>query len=227
MECWNSHRVSDYLNGRGTPEESRAAARHLDECPVCADRADDRLHHSLRSLPVRVPSSQLTSKLRVLASREALRRREGVHPWRRIKTWYHKASFNMNAMMKPLAVPVAGGILSAILLFAMLTKDFAYEVHPVHNDIETSVYTQATIKDIGSIGVSDTDITVELTVDENGRMLEYRVIGGEHLLRDESLRRRLVNNLMYGQFYPATQFGQPVAGKLRVSFRSSTIDIKG
>ena len=69
--------------------------------------------------------------------------------------------------------------------------------------------------------------TVDLTVGENGRMLEYRVISGDNLLRDESIRRKLESNLMYGLFNPATQFGQPVAGKLRVTFRSSTIDIKG
>ena len=169
----------------------------------------------------------MTRKLLAIASAEAGRQRDRLDFRRRVEAWRQRWTFNMNSMLKPLALPVAGGLLSAILLFAMLTPDFAYEVHPVHNDIETSVYTQATIKDISPIGVSDTDITVELTVDENGRMLEYRVIHGASLLADESIRRRLVNNLMFGQFYPATQFGQPVAGKLRVTFTSSSIDIRG
>jgi hypothetical protein len=129
--------------------------------------------------------------------------------------------------MRPLALPVAGGLISTFFLFGMLLPEFTYQAPSVHNDIEVSLFTAATIKDISPIGEADTDVTVDLTVDENGRMLEYRVVSGEHMLRDESLRRRLINNLMYGQFYPATQFGQPVAGKLRVTFRSSTIDIRG
>ena len=230
MECLTSHRgLSEYLDGWGTDDERREIERHLSSCLHCAERADEyaQVRSCLRRLPARRPSAQLATQLQVLASRESLRKRKRLSLAHTVSEWYGGLQLSMKNLMQPLALPVVGGLVSTVVLFAMLMPDLAYEVHPVHNDIETSVFTQATVKDVTPIGLSDSDITVDLKVDENGRMLEYRVVSGDSLLRDESLRRRLENNLMYGQFNPATQFGQPVAGKLRVTFRSSTIDIKG
>ncbi len=228
MECLSSSReLSDYLNGRGTEQERREVHRHLSSCPRCADQAEERVRAAVLRLPVRTPDQALKTRLQVLASKESLRRRKRLsiaHAW---KNWRENFQLSFKNLMRPLALPVAGGLISTAFLFGMLMPDLAVEVHPIHNDIETSVFTQATVRDITPISVADVDITVELTVDENGRMLEYRVVSGADHLLNESVRRRLEMNLMYGQFNPATQFGQPVAGKLRVSFRSSTIDIRG
>jgi hypothetical protein len=186
------------------------------------------MRRSMRALTKRKPTSRVSSQLFVLASRASARRRRQLSLAHAISAWYSDLKLGIHNLMRPLALPVAGGLLSTAILFSMLVPDLAHEVHPVKNDIETSVFTQATVKEISPIsGVNNDDITVDLVVDEYGRMLEYRVVSGQNLLRDESIRRRLENNLMYGQFNPATQFGQPVAGKLRISFRSSTIDIKG
>lgn len=226
MECLSSSReLSDYLNGRGTEQERRELQRHLASCPRCADQADERVRAAVQRLPVRKPGEALQARLQVMASQESLRRRKRLslaHAW---QDWKENFQLSFKNLMRPLALPVAGGLLSTAVLFGILVPDLAVEVHPILNDIETSVFTQATVRDITPVG--DVDITVELTVDENGRMLEYRVVNGADHLRDENVRRRLEMNLMYGQFNPATQFGQPVAGKLRVSFRSSTIDIRG
>ena len=231
MECVISHSdLSDYLDGWATDRERRNIERHLSCCAHCSERVREycAIRGSMRSLPARRPSRNLVTKLQILASREGARRRKRIDWSHAASDWYAGLRLSMHNMMRPLALPIAGGLFSTAALFAMLMPDLAHEVHPVHNDIETSVFTQATVKLISPIDVvSDNDITVDLTVGENGRMLEYRVIGGENLLRDESIRRKLESNLMYGLFNPATQFGQPVAGKLRVTFRSSTIDIKG
>jgi hypothetical protein len=233
MECLNTHSaLSGYLDGWATEQERRDVERHLSSCEHCSTmmREFRTLRRSMSELPVRKPTPKTSSELLVLASRASARRRRRLSLAHAIHDWYSHARFGIEHMMRPLALPVAGGLLSTIALFAMLVPDLAHEVHPVKNDIETSVFTQATVKEIAPVwGVhnNDIDITVDLFVDENGRMLEYRVVSGQNLLQTESIRRSLENNLMYGQFYPATQFGQPVAGKLRVSFRTSTIDIKG
>jgi len=231
MECLNTHSaLSGYLDGWATEQERRDVERHLSSCEHCSTmmREFGTLRRSMSELPAREPTPQTSSELLVIASRASARRRRRLSLAHAITDWYSNLRFGIEHMMRPLALPVAGGLLSTVALFAMLVPDLAHEVHPVKNDIETSVFTQATVKEISPIwGVHDNDITVDLFVDENGRMLEYRVVSGQNLLQNESIRRSLENNLMYGQFYPATQFGQPVAGKLRVSFRSSTIDIKG
>ncbi len=231
MECLNTvSALSGYLDGWATEQERRDVERHLSSCDHCATRMRDyrTLRRSMSGLRPVQPTAQLSARLMVLASRAGARRRRRLSLRHAVRDWYSNVRLGIHNLMRPLALPVAGGLLSTIVLFGMLVPDLFHEVHPVANDIETSVFTQAAVKEISPVwGVQNNDITVDLIVDENGRMLEYRVVSGQNLLRDESVRRSLENNLMYGQFYPATQFGQPVAGKLRVSFRSSTIDIKG
>ena len=231
MECLNTHNaLSGYLDGFDTEQERRDVERHLSSCDDCCTRMREfqTLRRTMRQLPRRLPAQQTSAELFVLASRASSRRRRRVNLKHAITDWYSSLRLGIHNMMRPLALPVAGGLVSTMVLFAMLVPDLVHEVHPVKNDIETSMFTPAAVKEISPVwGVHNDDITVDLVVDENGRMLEYRVVSGQNLLRDESVRRSLANNLMYGQFYPATQFGQPVAGKLRVSFRSSTIDIKG
>jgi hypothetical protein len=231
MECLNTYSaLSGYLDGWATEQERRDVERHLSSCEHCSMmmREFRTLRCSMGELPARKPTRQTSSELLVLASRASARRRRRLSLAHAIADWYSNLRFGLQNMMRPLALPVAGGLLSTVVLFAMLVPDLVHEVHPVKDDIETSVFTQAAVKEISPVwGVHNNDITVDLVVDENGRMLEYRVVSGQNLLENESVRRSLENNLMYGQFYPATQFGQPVSGKLRVTFRSSTIDIKG
>ena len=100
-----------------------------------------------------------------------------------MENWRENFQLSFKNLMRPLALPIAGGLISTAFLFGMLMPDLAVEVRPIHDDIETSVFTQATVRDITPISVGDVDITVELTVDENGRMLEYRVVNGEDHLR--------------------------------------------
>ncbi len=231
MECLNTYSaLSGYLDGWATEQERRDVERHLSSCDHCSTRMREyrTLRRSMRQLPALKPNPQTSAELLVLASRASARRRRRLNLAHTITDWYSNLRFGIKNMMRPLALPVAGGLVSTVILFAMLVPDLVHEVHPVKNDIGTNFFTQAAVKEISPVwGVQNSDITVDLVVDENGRMLEYRVVSGQNLLHDESVRRSLENNLMYGQFYPATQFGQPVAGKLRVSFRSSTIDIKG
>jgi hypothetical protein len=231
MECLNTHSaLSGYMDGWATEQERRDVERHLSSCEHCSTmmREFRTLRRSMGELPSRKPTQKTFSELLVLASRASARRRRRLSLAHAIHDWYSNVRFGIEHLMRPLALPVAGGLLSTVVLFAMLVPDLVHEVHPVKNDIETSVSTHAAVKEISPIwGVHNDDITVDLVVDEYGRMLEYRVVSGQNLLQNESIRRSLENNLMYGQFYPATQFGQPVAGKLRVTFRSSTIDIKG
>jgi len=41
------------------------------------------------------------------------------------------------------------------------------------------------------------------------------------------LRHSIENSLLFTEFWPATNFGRPIAGTIRISFRSSHIDVRG
>jgi len=227
MDCLTANRqLSGYLEGLAPERRRREMQAHLRSCSSCSERVDELVRASVKRLPVLKPSAVLTSKLMVAASQASQKRR--YHLARTaLERWYDVVRMSTEHLLRPLMVPVAGGLAAAMLLFGLLVPDLAHELHPVSGDIDTLVYTPASIKDLTPIGVEDTDIMLDVTVDENGRMLEYKVVAGESLLKDEHLKRRLVDVLMYGQFNPATQFGQRVAGRLRIGFRSSSMDVRG
>jgi hypothetical protein len=70
-------------------------------------------------------------------------------------------------------------------------------------------------------------VVVDVTVDEQGRMLDYAVVAGAGVLANPQMRRRLENALVFSNFTPATTFGQPTISKMRLWFQSSRIDVRG
>jgi hypothetical protein len=182
----------------------------------------------MRSLPRRAPSLHLKTSLKVLASRERARRLSRVSFAAKFASWRERAALSLNNLMKPLMWPVAGGFASACLLFGMLVPDFTVEVHPIHNDVPTPVlFTQASVNYSMPLAISDSEIVLDVHVDDNGRMTDYNVVSGQSLLLDGDVRRRLESTLLVTQFNPATTFGQPTYGKLRVRLVRNEIDVKG
>ena len=132
-----------------------------------------------------------------------------------------------NNLMRPLAIPTAGGFVSALLLFGVLAPSLA--IPPVAartHDIPTVLYTEPSVKNFLPIGFEgDGDLVVEITVDENGKLVDYSIPNmDQKLLR---MHRSIENQILFTQFTPATRLGQPMSGKVKITFRSSRIDVKG
>jgi len=180
---------------------------------------DEVLGQVLRSLRPRVPPPGLTTSLRVLASREQQRRAGS--------DWRDRVRLFGSNLMRPLALPLAGGVFSTVVLFSM----WLVPTYPMRGastfDVPTVLTTQATIKGTGPVGTTAGDVIVELTIDGQGRMVDYRIVSGRNELTSDAVRRSLENTLLFIEFTPATAFGQPTPGKVRLSLRSSYIDVKG
>ena len=74
--------------------------------------------------------------------------------------------------MRPLAVPFAGGILSAVALFSMWVVPAYPIVMADHaTDIPTGLSTAVTVEGTSTIGSAVADLIVEISVDEQGRMV--------------------------------------------------------
>ncbi len=229
MECLKSNRAIAALVDAAEPREAQEMMRHVDACPDCAETVNDyrRVRESLRSLPVRKPSADLTTALRVIASHERKRRHARLTFAHSFAAWRDRAHLTLKNLMQPLALPVAGGLSAAMLLFGVLVPDLTFEVHPIHSDVPTGLFTSASVKDVYWPTIGEADIVVDLMIDDQGRFTDYTIVSGGSLLRDESTRRRFESSLLLTQFTPATSFGQPTSGRVRVSFRTSRIDIKG
>jgi hypothetical protein len=175
----------------------------------------------LRNLSLRLPPQELRTKLRVIASRERQRLLSGQINWR------DRLDLSFKNMMRPLALPLAGGIFSAVALFGMCLSP----MYPIHSDdssdVSTGLTTEATVKYTQPIGGNFGEVVVDVIVDEAGRMVDYKIVSGFNVLTTAQVRRSLENQLIFTEFKPVTQFGQPIAGKLRLYFRNSEVDVKG
>ena len=187
----------------------------------------DSIGQALRSLPAKTPPAGLRTSLRVIASRE--RQWRVAHRDLRsvIRFWRDRAELFCDGMVRSVALPFAGGVCSALVLFSM----FVVPAYPLlthdSSDVPTELTTQVSIKSMAPFNAGDTDVVVDVMVDGQGRMMDYAIVAGASVLANAETRRRLENALVFSNFTPATSFGQPMASRMRLWFHSSRIDVRG
>jgi hypothetical protein len=191
----------------------------------------DPIEHALRNLPRRIPPVNLRTSLRVLASREQQRQLSRKNLGAMLGAAREWAELFFDNVVRGFAVPAAGGVFAAIVLFIMFVVP-AYPLRIVHGfeggfDVPTELTTMGSLKSMGTFGASESDVVVDVAVDEQGRMIDYMVVVGASVLANSEIRRRLENALLFSTFTPATRFGQPTPSTVRVWFRSSRIDVRG
>jgi hypothetical protein len=175
----------------------------------------------------------LNTRLKVLASREIARRRSRETFADLLDTWFEQARLIIQNMMRPLAIPTAGGIVSAIVMFGVLAPVLAIPTVSVSahsEDVPTMLYTGASVKSVQSVapfGFQELDFVVELTVDGDGRMVDCSIASASNGTSSPAVRRSIENHLLFTQFTPARSFGNPTPAKVRITFRSSRIDVRG
>lgn len=218
-----------FLDGELSVEDRRKVQAHLDECQGCADnlRALKRVRRAMAGMPVRVPPANLTWRLRVLASKELSRRQAGSTGLGRAREFWMDLRLWAHNLMKPLAIPTAGGFASAALLFASLVPALNIPSVSANDDVPTGLYTGAAVKSIVPLGSQNDGVTVEITIDEQGRVVNYSIPNLDPVADSALIRRNVENSLLFAEFIPATNFGHPVVGKTRITFRCSRIDVKG
>jgi hypothetical protein len=191
------------------------------------DALPDLVSRTLRSLPVKTPPARLRTSLLVLASRERQRRASHRDFSSVLRLWRDRAELWYDGMVRSIALPLAGGVCSTMVLFSM----FVVPAYPLltHDafDVPTTLTTPVSLKEMAPFSAGDTDVVVDVSVDGQGRMIDYAIVAGASVLANSEIRRRLENALVFSNFTPATSFGQPMTSKLRLWFHSSRIDVKG
>jgi hypothetical protein len=230
MECLKVRRkASAYADNALSQEERREMRQHMQDCQVCARESEryQRIREALRSLPRRVPPSDLTVRLRVAASQARTRTADGASPWTRARDRFQLALANL---MRPLALPLAGGLCAALVLFSALvptfTATFAINKTDALVDVPTMLTTEPSLKYMAPIAFAEADAVVDLNIDDQGRIVNYSIVSAPG--QTEQLRRRIENNLLFTEFWPATAFGKPISGTVRISFHNSShVEVKG
>ena len=179
---------------------------------------DDSVRQALLDLPVEPPPADVSARLRVMASRER-QRRLNRNQWR--FPWVDRLSMAFSHLLRPLAVPAAGGVLSSVLLFGALVDTLNVRQY-LNQDIPLGIYTQATVENLSPFAGNGTDVIVEVTIDRDGRVADYSLPNG-HVSHDQLLQ--IGNLILFSTFTPATAYGQPVSGKILVALRH--INVRG
>jgi hypothetical protein len=221
MSCENVQElISSLLDPGATEKEREYALAHIESCRGCGAQyeATQGLRASLRELDrVEVPV-QLQQELRVIASHARVRQLARVNWSARFASVNAKFQLFFDNLMRPLALPFAGGIMSAILLFAMWVPTMGSAYSPV--DVTAPIYTPPDWQRQPAMveGSSGADIAVTLLIDERGNVADYYVSGGK-------FSPELTHMILFSKFKPATLFGHPTWGK--VVFTRSEIKVKG
>lgn len=181
----------------------------------------------LRNLPRKPLPPGLLNNLRITASREAQRRRRRASAEAFMKYLRGELRLLFDNLMRPYAVPAAGGVASAVVLFALLTPALTFD-RTVHasSDVPTALSTEVTIESSISFGIGEAgDFMVDVWVDDQGKMTSYAIPAGQPWVMSAEDLRRLENTLLFTRFTPATLFGQPAAGRVRLTIRRSYLDV--
>jgi hypothetical protein len=158
----------------------------------------------------------LTARLRVLASHERERQIRRATFSARLNDWTDRMRLMFDNMMRPMFLPFAGGLMTALLLLGMWVPTLASKQGPNDVPLPYWVNGQATPCEYPVMG---DEFVIELTIDERGRVADWYVLSGE-MTPDVSAA------LLLWQFEPAMLFGQPITGKV-VYRGSSPVSVRG
>jgi hypothetical protein len=182
----------------------------------------------LHILPRRKATSDLRLNLKIAASKEASRRQRWAAAPALIVRMRNAFQLWQTNMMRPFALPCAGGLASAVLVFTMFVQTYPVRANSVLADTPTMLYTEPSAKTLAPFEPPTADAEIEVSIDELGRVADYRVVHGDRNL-DTEVRRSVERTLLFTEFTPATSFGQAVPSKLRISLRrgAAAINVKG
>jgi len=215
----------DFAAGTLGESERLMVAMHLDECRECKLHCSEvrSLRTGLNGLPQMNVPSLLGTRLRVIASRERSRQALRRDLAARMAELRARARLVFDNLLRPIAVPAAGGMLASFLVFGVIVDTL--HVYPVwDNDVPFGVYTEVVIDDVSPFPLDGHDLMVQLTVDKHGKVSDFEVPQGT--TSPEQLRD-IGNLVLFGSFVPATAFGQPVTGKILVTISHVNINIRG
>lgn len=215
--------LHEYLDSRLNGVEMQELTAHLDECAACGIEARQLvdMQKLLADLgPAKVPL-ELVPRIQMAMAVERQKRAEG---------WLGRSRKLWRQTIGDFALQLAGGFASAVLLVGSMAVMVGLFVQPmqVHaNDEPLGMRTAPKFMYVsGAVTASQldaiSDVSVEVAVDQYGRVYDYRILSGPD---NADTRRAIDNLLLFTTFQPAKYYGEPVEGLAIMNFNG--ISVKG
>jgi hypothetical protein len=227
MSCEKvQEQISLMLDQQLVSEEWERSQVHIQGCRKCEARFEEArsLRAGMRRMSRPPVPPALTARLRVVASHERARRVARANLSARLHDWAGTLRLFVDNLMRPFAVPVTGGLFSAIVLFSFLVPSLmfhrTYVDEPpiaVLTDPEGEIVgagREVLRLEPGDATISGNEVSLVLLIDERGHVQDYYLSGGE--LTDE-----MKSLILLSRFTPATIYGQPTWGLKQVVFPHS------
>lgn len=229
MSCDNvQERVSSFLDREFSIGERESVLAHINACPDCSASLETQqaMRSAVRALKRPEVPAELASKLRVVASHERQRRLARVSLAARWRALNERLQLTLDNLMRPLALPFAGGLVSSMMLFGLLfpcltfQHAFADQAFFTYPDGEVVILAPNGTYTSGGEAENaprilrvdfmppQTANVVDLMLDQNGRVSDWAVAQGE-------MTQDLADIIMFGRFSPATNMGVPIPSRVR------------
>ena len=222
MSCEKVQRqISSLLDRKLAAGEREGVLAHIESCRECNARAEalQSLRAELGKLSRPPIPEELRARLRVMASHEHERRVARLSLSARVSDWAGNARLFFDNLMRPLALPFAGGSLMALITFSLLVPSLSFP----HNfgdqswfkpPVPESTYVPGVVHSAlivrSDIVAPEGANAVELTIDEQGKVRDYSVVRGELTPDLQSII------MLPPPFRPATVLGLPIPSKVKV-----------
>lgn len=173
------------------------------------------LSAGLRHLPVQQAPPLPSTRLLVLASHA----KQGPAPGR-LSGLLTRLRLAVDNVLRPLAVPAAGGLMASVLCFTTIVDTLAFPPMLAGADMPVALFTEVKLTDASPFGCNGTDVVVQLTVDSHGRVTDYTLPRGK---ATAAQMQEIGNLVLYSTFTPATSFGQRVSSKVLVDIHHMNV----
>lgn len=214
--------LAGYLDGALPASRANDHVRvgqHLESCAGCREELER--YRQLSTMMARVerpaPPADLAARIRVRLS-ETRAQSSARGPI--LRRWRDRCELVLKNILEPLALPVTGGLVSALTVFAIVCQvlGLGAPLQAVTNDTPTSLLQPARIESLAPFpmtGIEDASngtshvLLVEATVNADGEAASYRILSGP---TNQYLRRELDQVMLFSRFRPELSFGRPTAG---------------
>jgi anti-sigma factor RsiW len=208
--------LSSYADDALSTERALQMREHERVCAACAREANslNQMRALLRTAGRVEPPPALALALRVrLSQQSSARLLDQV--WVRLQN-----------ILAPVAVPAVAGLAVAVLVFGVLIRTLFFPTPVLAGDIplalKTAPHLKAYLVEPLGFNTGEEGISLELRVNEEGRIIEFRPLNGP---LDPSQLAKLRRSLLFTVFDPATTFGIPRPATTIINL--SSISVKG